>query len=107
MAAAKLGLVGLGNLGMEFGLRAVAASRSVVAHDASPRLALAGAARAGSVGAVVAAAPTVVSVVPDDAAGYDRGANYKRLNLFANKPGAHACSKANPWKSQQSWKSQK
>ena len=68
MAAAKLGLVGLGNLGMEFGLRAVAASRSVVAHDASPQLALAGAARAGSVGAVVAAAPTVVSVVPDDAA---------------------------------------
>ncbi|KAH8046337.1 3-hydroxyisobutyrate dehydrogenase [Aureococcus anophagefferens] len=68
MAAAKLGLVGLGNLGMEFGLRAVAASRSVVAHDASPRLALAGAARADSVGAVVAAAPTVVSVVPDDAA---------------------------------------
>lgn len=67
-----LGVVGLGNLGREFGLRAVAASKRVVAYDAVPAAVLEGSVRASSVADVVKrGATTVVSVVPDDAAAAD------------------------------------
>ena len=67
--ASALGLIGLGNLGKEFGKRAVAASKRVVAYDVVSGLSLEGSERVGSIGSVVASgASTVVSIVPDDAA---------------------------------------
>ena len=65
---ATLGLIGLGNLGLEFGKRAVLASKRVVAYDKVGLLSLEGAGRAASIADVVGEASTVVSIVPDDAA---------------------------------------
>ena len=71
---ATLGLIGLGNLGLEFGKRAVLASKRVVAYDKVGLLSLEGAGRAASIADVVGEASTVVSIVPDDAAASARGA---------------------------------
>ena len=46
---ATLGLIGLGNLGLEFGKRAVLASKRVVAYDKVGLLSLEGAGRAASI----------------------------------------------------------
>ena len=67
MAASKLGLIGLGNLGRALGEK-LAAAPSLVVFDRMGSKTLDGATTAVSVADLVAQSTTVVSCVPDDAA---------------------------------------
>eukprot|EP00634_Sargassococcus_sp_CCMP2135_P005528 CAMPEP_0198662978 /NCGR_PEP_ID=MMETSP1467-20131203/49972_1 /TAXON_ID=1462469 /ORGANISM="unid. sp., Strain CCMP2135" /LENGTH=297 /DNA_ID=CAMNT_0044399483 /DNA_START=1 /DNA_END=894 /DNA_ORIENTATION=+ len=68
MSTKALGLIGCGNLGSQFGLRALKAGLRLVAFDVDASRIPTGAEPATSIADLVARVGTVLSIVPDDAA---------------------------------------